>query len=177
MELQQNPGDLTAIDLASMLDEFRIVAAPGLQDFGIEASWSVAANLPPVWADRKALMLICLNLTQNSTRVLKSAPSPHFSISAYAAPTGDKVFVEFTDNGPGVAHPDRLFRPFQPDAQSTGLGLYLSRAFARSFRGDLVFIGNAPGARFRLELEPADDPDDTSDFSDSATHTTGAHHA
>ena len=47
----------------------------------------------------------------------------------------ERVVIEFRDTGGGVAHPDRLFRPFQQSAQATGLGLYLSRAFMRSFRG------------------------------------------
>ncbi len=160
MELHHAPGDPTSVDLAALLEEYRIVATPSLQDAGIETTWSIAENLPPVWADRKALMLICLNLTRNSIRALQQVPSPHFSITAYldtkSTSAHSKVFVEFIDNGPGVAYPDRLFRAFQADAQSTGLGLYLSRAFARSLRGDLVYLGGTHGANFRLELESAD---------------------
>jgi len=153
MELRQSPGDPSEVDLVSLLEEFRIVATPSLQDAGIEATWSVGADLPAVWADRKGLMLICLNLAQNSTRALADIEAPHFSVSAFCM--GEKVIVEFSDNGPGVQNPEHLFRPFQPEAQSTGLGLYLSRAFARSFRGDLVYVPQTSGALFRLELEAA----------------------
>ena len=51
----------------------------------------------------------------------------------------DLVVVRFRDTGPGVAHPEELFRPFQPGAQSFGLGLYISRAILRSHGGGLRY--------------------------------------
>jgi signal transduction histidine kinase len=47
---------------------------------------------------------------------------------------------------------DILFQPFQKGADSTGLGLYLSRAFVRSFRGDLRYEPTAKGCCFVIEL-------------------------
>jgi hypothetical protein len=46
-----------------------------------------------------------------------------------------------------VLHPEHLFRPFQPGAQSTGLGVYLSRALMRSFRGELRYEPEPPSGR------------------------------
>jgi signal transduction histidine kinase len=66
--------------------------------------------------------------------------------------------VRVRDTGSGVEHPERLFRPFQPGAQSTGLGVYLSRALMRSFRGDLRYEpesrSGARGSTFVVELSP-----------------------
>jgi signal transduction histidine kinase len=62
------------------------------------------------------------------------------------------VLVEFTDNAGGVAHPDRLFRPFQQEAQVTGLGLFLSRAFMRACRGELRYRPYPGGACFIVEM-------------------------
>jgi signal transduction histidine kinase len=63
--------------------------------------------------------------------------------------------VEFADNGGGVAHPDQLFRPFQDGAQSSGLGLYLSRAFLRSFGGEIRYLALPDGACFIVTLQVA----------------------
>ena len=60
--------------------------------------------------------------------------------------------MRFRDTGCGVAHPERLFRPFQQQAEATGLGLYLSRAFMRSFRGDLRYEPEPEGSSFIVEL-------------------------
>jgi len=45
-----------------------------------------------------------------------------------------------------------LFKPFQQRAEATGLGLYLSRAFMRSFQGDLHYEPGVGGACFVVEL-------------------------
>jgi K+-sensing histidine kinase KdpD len=66
-----------------------------------------------------------------------------------------RITIHFKDTGCGVAHPDRLFRPFQQQAQATGLGLYLSRAFMRSFRGDLRYEPEPDGSSFVVELSAA----------------------
>ena len=72
-----------------------------------------------------------------------------------ARKVGNQVHVEVVDNGGGVAQPEHLFRPFQAGAESTGLGLYMSRAFMRSFRGDLRYLPTEDGACFVVELLPA----------------------
>jgi signal transduction histidine kinase len=64
------------------------------------------------------------------------------------------VTVEVLDNGGGVAEPSKLFHPFQTGAQNTGLGLYLARAFARSFGGDLRYNPLPGQASFVVELAP-----------------------
>jgi C4-dicarboxylate-specific signal transduction histidine kinase len=66
-----------------------------------------------------------------------------------------KVHVEVSDNGGGVAHPEFLFRPFQAGAEATGLGLYLSRAFMRSFGGELRYVPLVKGASFIVDLNQA----------------------
>jgi len=65
------------------------------------------------------------------------------------------VLIRFRDTGPGVAIPERLFTPFQADADATGLGLYVSRALLRNFDGDLRHEPHAPGCSFVLELRSA----------------------
>ncbi|GAC1414717.1 MAG: hypothetical protein NVSMB62_01040 [Acidobacteriaceae bacterium] len=60
--------------------------------------------------------------------------------------------VTVLDNGGGVVEPAELFRPFQTGAQNTGLGLYLARASARSFEGDLRYQPASGWACFVVEL-------------------------
>jgi two-component system, LuxR family, sensor kinase FixL len=108
--------------------------------------------LPLVWADRTNLMQVFLNLTTNSSRALSKKEASALSISARME--NHRVLVEFIDNGGGVDRPEKLFRPFQDAAQTTGLGLYLSRAFMRSFGGELRYEALSGGARFVVELSP-----------------------
>ncbi len=136
-----------------MLDDLRIVVGPALRDEDIEDRWEVQPDLPLVWADRGNLMQVFLNLITNSIRALSRNGGR--SLSIVARTESNQVVVECSDNGGGVAHPEHLFHPFQAEAESTGLGLYLSRAFVRSFGGELRYQPLADGARFTVLLTPA----------------------
>jgi two-component system, LuxR family, sensor kinase FixL len=159
LELRQTPYPSARVDLRALLEELRIIIEAAFREEGIDVSWDIEAGLPAVWADRQSLMQVFLNLTKNSQRAMLDQPSRQLRIVARAE--GHRVTVRVHDTGCGVLDPEHLFRPFQPGAQSTGLGVYLSRALLRSFRGDLRYEpeprrGSAPkGSVFVVELSPA----------------------
>jgi C4-dicarboxylate-specific signal transduction histidine kinase len=95
-------------------------------------------------------MQVFLNLINNSERAMRQ--QPHKELHITVETRNRQVFVRFLDNGSGVQNPADLFKPFQQRAEATGLGLYLSRAFMRSFQGDLRFEPTAKGACFVVEL-------------------------
>jgi two-component system, LuxR family, sensor kinase FixL len=152
LDLRQTPYPAARVDLPALLEELRIVIELALREEGIDVSWDIEPGLPAVWADRQSLMQVFLNLTKNSQRAMLDRPSRELKIVARAE--GQRVVVRVQDTGGGVLHPERLFRPFQPGAQSTGLGVYLSRALLRSFRGDLRYEPEPRGATFVVELSP-----------------------
>ncbi len=153
MDLRQSASHAGAVEVQSLLDELRIVIDGGLRDAGVATRWEMEPDLPPVWADRQSLMQVFLNLTRNSERAMEQEERKELTVSARREGLG--VAIGFHDTGRGVAYPERLFHPFQADAESTGLGLYLSRAFMRSFKGDLRYAPEAEGATFVVELSPA----------------------
>lgn len=152
VNLRQSSDQATEVDLAALLDELKIVVTPSLQEENIEAEWIVEPGLPLVWADRPSLMQVFLNLITNSVRALSDRG--HRILSVNARNEGNQVLVEVADNGGGVSHPEHLFRPFQAGAVATGLGLYLSRAFMRSFGGELHYVSIPGGACFVVSLTP-----------------------
>jgi two-component system, LuxR family, sensor kinase FixL len=143
-------------DLDTVLDETRIVIEPALREAGIRVAWQVSAGLPLVQADHHSLLQVFVNLARNSQQALIGCASPEVGISAELEK--DLVVVRVRDNGPGVAHPEDLFRPFQPGAHSFGLGLYISRAILRAHGGGLRHEPGAPGCCFAVELWPAEAP-------------------
>ena len=92
---------------------------------------------------------------------LESQPAPAHPGHCRAPAPANLVAVELIDNAGGVPHPEELFRPFQPGAHATGLGLYLSRAFARSFGGDLQYSPVPGHASFTVTLPIASNPEET----------------
>lgn len=153
MDLRQTTDQASSVDLASLLEEFRIVVEPSLQERDINLCIETDATLPLVWADRQSLLQVFLNLTKNSERAMMNEDRRDLAITARLE--NQRVTVRFKDTGCGIPHPDRLFRPFQQQAQATGLGLYLSRAFMRSFRGDLRYEPELHGSSFIVELSVA----------------------
>ncbi len=153
LNLRQSTTEPEELDLAALLDELRIIISPSLHEESIACRWECEPDLPPVWADRASLMQVFLNLMTNSIRALSRSEHPSLAVKARVC--ADRVLVEVTDNGGGVAEPEHLFRPFQDGAESSGLGLYLSRAFVRSFGGELRYTPAPGGACFIVSLNAA----------------------
>jgi two-component system sensor kinase FixL len=153
MDLRQSASHAAGVEIQPLLDELRIVIDSSLRDSGITSRWEIEDGLPTVWADRQSLMQVFLNLTKNSERAMENQERKELAVSAHREGSG--VAIRFRDTGSGVTYPERLFHPFQQDAESTGLGLYLSRAFMRSFKGDLHYEPETGGATFVVELSSA----------------------
>lgn len=149
---------LLVADLGTVLDEARIVVEPTLKETGIKAAWQINADLPLVQADHHSLLQAFLNLIRNSVRALETSQCREVCVTACVE--RDLVVVRFQDTGPGVDHPEELFKAFQPGAHSTGLGLYIARAILRFHGGDLRYQGDENGSCFLVELWPAEDSRD-----------------
>lgn len=142
--------DRVAINLTEVMTDLRIVLAPFCEESDIELEWDVPGKLPLVQADRHSLMQVLLNLARNSQRALEPMLEKKITVSVRS--DGGHVWIRFTDNGPGIPAGRRLFQPLQKGAEATGLGLYLSRAFVRSFRGELRHDADSAGCSFLLDL-------------------------
>jgi C4-dicarboxylate-specific signal transduction histidine kinase len=154
--VQLSPGTertgVTGIDLVEVLDDLRVVLDPYCEQAGVAVHWQshISDALPAVWADRHQLLQALLNLTKNSQRALEQCDVKNIVISVSVQ--RDTVSIRVTDSGPGLAGTEHLFQPFQKGADETGLGLYLSRALLRSFRGDLRYDPTVPGCSFVIDL-------------------------
>jgi PAS domain S-box-containing protein len=172
LELKQSVGSSEPgnIDLNEVLTDLRIVLEPLCEESDIELRWDIPEKLPLVEADRASLLQVLLNLTKNSQRALEPVARKSIAISASAR--ADGVSIRFADNGPGIPTGQKLFQPLQKGADATGLGLYLSRAFMRSFRGDLRHDPLHAGCSFVLDLATtADVTEHSSPAVDDAAHT------
>jgi C4-dicarboxylate-specific signal transduction histidine kinase len=141
-----------AVDAIEVLDELRVLIEPSFREANMAVDWQIAGSLPLVWADSYGLLQVFLNLARNSQRALQTCPRRELTIAATAEE--DSVVIRFEDTGTGVPFPEQLFRPFQPGADGTGLGLYVSRAILRSFRGELRYEARPVGCCFAVVLAP-----------------------
>ncbi len=152
LELKRSIGSstLATFDVREVLTDLRIVLEPSCEEAEIELRWHAPNELPHIRADRQLLMQILLNLTKNSQRALDAAKIRWIEIAASKTSQGVSIFV--TDSGPGIPPNTELFHPLQKGADATGLGLYLSRAFARSFQGEVRHVPTDQGCSFSVEV-------------------------
>lgn len=144
--------EIAVTDLGTLLDETRIVIEPALREADIDVQWELAENMPLVQADHHSLLQVFVNLARNIRCVLQDCARREMRITAGLE--RDLAVVRFYDSGPGVAHPENLFKPFQPGANSAGLGLYISQAILRSYGGGLRYEPQPVGSCFVVELWP-----------------------
>jgi two-component system, LuxR family, sensor kinase FixL len=159
LELRPSADYAAPVDLTSVLDESRVLIDSAYRESEMEVDWKIPSTLPLVWADRYGLIQVFLNLAKNSQRAMQSSEMKQLRISV--AGEDPNVVIRFEDTGCGVSKPYELFRPFQKGADSTGLGLYMSRAIMRNFGGELLFEPREQGSCFAIVLHaycPAEEP-------------------
>jgi PAS domain S-box-containing protein len=153
MNVKPSPADAAVtVELTSLLDEIRVLIEGAYRESGITIVWQFPENLPLVWADRYGLIQVFLNLAKNSQRAMESTKDKTLFVTASLEER--LVKIRFEDTGIGMADPAKLFRPFQPGAETAGLGLYVSRSIMRSFGGELLYETSDRGCCFVL-LVPA----------------------
>jgi PAS domain S-box-containing protein len=157
LELRPSDEGPISADLASVLNELRIIIEPAYRESGIEIRWLLCEPLPPIAADRYGLLQVFLNLAKNSQRAMENTQAKWLKV--IVGVEKNSVVVRFEDTGIGVAQPEKLFRPFQPGAASTGLGLYVSRAILKSFGAEIIYEQRPEGCCFAVVLQPVSVPE------------------
>jgi signal transduction histidine kinase len=117
--------------------------------------FTVSGPAAVVRGDPAMLERIVGNLVDNAVK-----HSPAGGAISLEIESGDAVGLSVRDQGPGVPPGDQvqLFDRFfrgearDRDGNSTGLGLAIAKAAAEAHGGRLEFVGNDPGAVFRLVL-------------------------
>jgi cell cycle sensor histidine kinase DivJ len=132
---------------------------------GVQLRGVLPAEALEARADRRALKQIVLNLVSNA---LKFTPRGGLVTVSLAKVGGGVLELSVADTGIGIAEPDlaRLGRPYEQagdvsqQAQGTGLGLSLVRAFAELHGGDMALesrLGEGTAVTVRLPIAAAGD--------------------
>lgn len=140
--------------LKPLLEE--VAEGLGLSPEG-KISWIVDADEQLlIDADHEHLFRVLSNLTRNAVQAIESHADGTGEIYVKAWRDGRKVFIEMSDNGPGIPEHTRkkLFRPFQASTRKdgSGLGLAIASELVGVHGGKLVLLDTPIGATFLIEL-------------------------
>jgi two-component system sensor kinase FixL len=140
------PEQLVALDVNSVIDELRGLLCMDARVFSASIEFALAPGLPRIEGDAIQLQQLILNLVRNSYEALADCRGPReVRLATRLAEDGDTEIL-VSDNGPGFPPEivDRLFHPFATTKKSgTGLGLAMSRTIVQSHGG---IIGVRPVA-------------------------------
>jgi two-component system OmpR family sensor kinase len=109
-----------------------------------------------VAGDAALLERVVANLMDNAVKYSSAGGAVHVDVQQ----EGGSAVVTVRDEGPGIPPEQvpylftRFFRgdPARPRAEGSGLGLAIAQAAAAAHGGRVEFLGNAPGAVFRVML-------------------------
>jgi signal transduction histidine kinase len=150
---KQVPVEMTLLDLNALTNTAVKLAQPQLHAVSVQVRTDLAPNLPRILGDSNQLLQVCLHITNNALYAM-SAKGGVLVVSTREQ--GDHVFLEFSDDGPGMEDPERVFDPFyttKPVGHGTGLGLSACYGIIHEHGGKLT-CENRPGggATFRIDL-------------------------
>jgi signal transduction histidine kinase len=156
---KQVPAEKTLVDINALAQTAVKLCLPQARGPNIQVHTDFASELPRVLGDSNQLLQVCLHITNNALHALTDTGGV---LTVSARLQGTSVVLEFSDNGPGMPEPDRVFDPFyttRPVGQGPGLGLSVCYGIIQEHNGKITGQ-NRPegGAIFRIELPAVMDP-------------------
>jgi signal transduction histidine kinase len=164
---QQAPGEKTVVDLSQLLQRAIHILEPRRQAGKVTIQPAIASDLPHVRGNPNQLFQVCVEIIENAIDAVEESGEGELSITARRE--GAEVVLQFSDTGPGIREPQRVFDPFyttKPVGKGTGLGLSAVYGVVQDHAGQIT-CRNKPegGALFIVRLPAA---------AEAAAHTVGA---
>jgi signal transduction histidine kinase len=152
---RQVPVERTLLDLNTVVTNAVQLRTLDLHDTTIKIEMQLESVLPAVRGDGNQLMQVFFNIISNAVDAMEAADGGTLTIKTMRH--RGNVVVLFTDNGPGMKEPHRVFDPFyttKPVGKGTGLGLSICFGIMQEHGGKIFcYNGQRGGAVFRVELE------------------------
>jgi signal transduction histidine kinase len=155
---KQVPAEKTLLDINSLVQTAVKLYPPQLRTANLQVHTDLASNLPRILGDSNQLLQVCLHITNNALHAMEEKGGV---LNVTTRAERNSVLIEFTDNGPGMEDPERVFDPFyttRPVGQGAGLGLSVCYGIIQEHSG-IISSRNRPegGASFCIEFPVVSD--------------------
>jgi signal transduction histidine kinase len=112
------------------------------------------SGVAPVWGNGNQLLQAFLQIIENAIDALEEVGGGQLMVTLKRE--GGEVIIQFSDNGPGIRDPQRVFDPFyttKPIGKGTGLGLSATYGVVQDHNGQIHCHNKAEsGAVFTVRL-------------------------
>lgn len=142
---QQSPSEKSLTDVGALVQRALQMHDVQIRGRNIRVESILEPGLPRIWGNSNQLLQTFLHLTENAIDALNEVGGGALLVTAHHK--NDEVVVEFSDSGPGMADPGRVFDPFyttKPVGKGTGLGLSASYGVMQDHQGQIT-CRNKPG--------------------------------
>ena len=151
---RQVPAERTLLDINTVVSNAVQLRALDLQGGDTRIEQQLESVLPGVRGDSNQLMQVFFNIIHNAVYAMSTSGGGVLTIRTMR--DRGSVVVLFSDTGPGIKEPHRVFDPFyttKPVGKGTGLGLSICYGIVREHGGNIIcYNGQTRGAVFRVEL-------------------------
>jgi signal transduction histidine kinase len=153
---QHAPGEKTLVDLGLLVYRGKQMLESRYPGGKIQVEISLAAGLPRIWGNVNQLFQSFIEIIENAMDALQEAGGG--SLKIIADRQGDEVVFQFSDTGPGIRDPQRVFDPFyttKPVGKGTGLGLSAVYGVVQDHGGQVTCHNKPEGGALFVVRFPA----------------------
>jgi signal transduction histidine kinase len=157
---QQSPGEKALLDLGSLLSRATQMLDAKHAGGNIRIEIFIEPGFPRVRGNVNQLFQALIEIVENAIDALQESGGGRLEIRAQRL--GHEVVLQFSDTGPGIREPQRVFDPFyttKPVGKGTGLGLSAVYGVVQDHNGQIT-CQNKPegGALFIMRFPAAEEP-------------------
>jgi signal transduction histidine kinase len=143
---QQSPSEKSPVDMASLLQRVVNMKAMTLEGRKVQVKTSISRSLPAISGNANQLFQCCLQVIDNAADALEEVGGGILEVSLKQ--DANELVLEFSDNGPGIQDPKRVFDPFYTTkaiGKGTGLGLSATYGVVQDHNGQITCHNNPEG--------------------------------
>jgi PAS domain S-box-containing protein len=156
---RQRPVQRELVQVNTLLRQTIKLRSYDFASHGVEVAEEFDESLAPALGDAQQLQQVFLNILNNAYDAVQET-GQRGKIIIRTARRGESIEIAVTDNGTGIADPQRIFDPFYTTKQAgkgTGLGLSICYGIVRAHGGEIQCWNNGAtgGSTFVVRIPVA----------------------
>jgi two-component system NtrC family sensor kinase len=155
---QQSPAEKIPVDVSVLLQRASQMLESRRLPGTIRVGLSIDPDFPRVQGNANQLFQAFVEIIENAMDALEEAGGGSLEITAQRQ--GQEAVLQFSDTGPGIREPQRVFDPFyttKPVGKGTGLGLSAAYGVIQDHSGQITCQNKPEGGALFVVRFPAEE--------------------